>query len=143
VDQEKASESSGRPDSGQFAARIAKLKAETVRHDRLTGWLLGGALIVCASIGLAIWFAEPALDRDNLHFGFAAGAAAMIFFLVALGGRLLLPKPEAICPKCGCDWNAESDNDQQRWMSWSCCPGCGLLICQEARRDEAPNSLQP
>jgi len=55
----------------------------------------------------------------------------MIFFLIALGGRLLFPKPSATCPQCGCDWNAESDNDTQRWMDWSCCPGCGLKMRAE------------
>ena len=122
----------GRASEGnrQSAGEVAELKAATIRHGRLTAWVLGGAFLACVGVGLALWFVEPARDRDNEHFGFAFGAAAMIFFLVALGGRFLFPKPDAVCPKCGCDWNAESDNDTQRWMSWSCCPGCGLNMRQ-------------
>lgn len=127
--------------------QVAEVKAAAARHNRLTAWVLGGAFLACVGVGLALWIVEPASDRDNLHLGFSAGAAAMIFFLVALGGRMLFPKPEAICPQCGCDWNVESDNDTQRWMAWSCCPGCGLNMCEESqdetRRDPAKSGGEP
>ena len=76
--------------------------------------------------GLAVWFHEPARDRDETHFGLAAGSAGAIFCLVCLLGRGLHPKPAARCPQCGCDWNLESQNDAQTWLAWQRCPGCGM-----------------
>ena len=133
---EKANESLGRSEGGQYAERITQLRAETIRHSRHAAWLLGAAFLASAAIGLAIWFWEPARDRDNVHFGFAGGAGLMVFFLICLGSRLFSQKPKAICPRCGCDWNAESDNNTQLWMDWRCCPGCGLDICGETESPE-------
>ena len=103
MNKEKANESLGRSEGGQYAERIAQLRAETIRHSRHAAWVLGGAFLASAAIGLAIWFWEPARDRDNVHFGFAGGVGLTVFFLVGLGSRLLSPKPQAICPQCGCD----------------------------------------
>ena len=137
MNKDKTNETLGRSDSGQFVQSIAELRAEPIRHNRLTAWVLGGSFLAGAAVGIAIWFLEPARDRDNVHLGFAGGVGLMVFFLVGLGSRFLSPKPEAICPQCGCDWNAESDNNTQVWMDWRCCPGCGLDICGETESLEA------
>ena len=136
MNKEKANERLGRSEGRQYAERIAQLRAETIRHNRVTVWVLGLAFLAGAAIGLATWFWEPVRDRDNVHLGFAGGVGLMIFFLLCLGSRFLSPKPQAICPQCGCDWNAESDNNTQLWMDWRCCPGCGLDICGETESPE-------
>jgi hypothetical protein len=90
------------------------------------------------AVGLIVWFWEPPADRDSTHFGFALGLAGSAFFACGMLGRVLCPKPQAVCPQCGCDWDAESDNDSQAWRAWSGCPSCGLKMTEDSGKQLPP-----
>lgn len=114
-----------------LAPEIARQKQRSVQQGKRLRWLLGIDLLAGVAVGLAVWFWEPPVDRNNAHFGFALGLAAAAFLVGGMLGRFLFPKPSATCPRCGCDWDAESDNNAQTWLAWDACPGCGLNMNEQ------------
>jgi len=124
-----------------LADEVARRKQVVIRHLGRLRWVRGISLLAGIAIGLGTWFSPSPADRDGLHFGFALGLAGATFFIGGMLGRLLFSKPSAQCPQCGCDWNAESENDVQRLLAWRCCPGCGLGMRNEIRGHEEPAQL--
>ena len=78
------------------------------------------------------------MDRDEVHVGLVLALAGGTFLLGCLLGRLLFPRPAAKCPGCGCDWNAESENDVHVWLSWRCCPHCGQSMNEDMGEHAQP-----
>jgi hypothetical protein len=116
------------PNDKQLAVEVARRKRATIGHQRHVLWVSMVSLAAAAAVGLGVWFSEPRADRDSLHLGLTLGLAGTIFCVGGLVGRFAFPKPSATCPQCGCDWNAESDNNPQTWLGWQRCPGCGLQM---------------
>ena len=119
------------PSARKLADEVATLRDAAFQHRKGSHWFLLGTLMATALVGLVTWFSQRSADRDDLHFQLALGLAATVFFFACLLGRLLFPRPSAICPQCGCDWNLESENNTQRWLAWQRCPGCGLVMSGE------------
>jgi len=115
-------------DSQELASEVARRRQASVRHQLHLNRLRGFGLLAGVAVGLIVWFWQPPTDRDRTHFGFALGLAGGAFFACGMLGRVLCPKPQTTCPRCGCDWKAESDNNAQTWLAWSVCPGCGLTM---------------
>lgn len=121
-----------------FAAEVARRRQASVRHRQQLNRLRGIGLLAGVAVGLIAWFWQSPADRDSTHFGFALGLAAGAFFAGGMLGRVLCPKPQATCPRCGCDWQAESENNSQTWLAWSACPGCGLKMAEDRGQQPLP-----
>jgi hypothetical protein len=121
-------------DDQAFASEVARRKQQVAQRDKRFRGLLSIGLLTAAAVGLTVWFREAPADRDHAHFGFALGLAAGVFFVWGMLGRSIFPKPNATCPRCGCDWEAESDNNTQTWLAWNACPRCGLQMTDDNRK---------
>jgi hypothetical protein len=122
----------------KLAMEVARQKEMAIRHSARANWTLGALLLASIIVGLATWLSQEPRDRDEIHSGAALGLALTTFFLGGLLVRMLHPKPCTKCPQCGCDWNIESDNDQQKWLAWDHCPGCGLNMSGDIASHEKP-----
>ena len=122
----------------QFASEVARQKKMAIQHSARVIWTLGASLIAGVVVGLGTWFIPEPMDRDDIHVGFALGLGGATFFFGGLLCRILFPKPSAECPHCGCDWNIESENDMQKWLTWHCCPRCGLQMSDDIDWHEKP-----
>lgn len=78
------------------------------------------------------------MNRDDIHVGLALGSGLTVLLFGALFCRFLFPIPSAKCPDCRCDWNVESENNIEKWLSWHSCPGCGLKMNDDTGRHEKP-----
>jgi hypothetical protein len=125
-----------RENQPQFAGEVAHLKRAVAQRDRRMRLILAASLVAGLVVGLACWFGQPVQDRDGDHLGLALGLGVLTFFLGGMLGRFLFPRPGAICPQCGCDWHAESENNAQTWLAWQRCPGCGMQMS-----DDVPQRL--
>jgi len=121
----------------QFASEVSRQKEAALQHVKGNHRFLAVSMLAGVVVGLAAWFSQRPADRDGLHLQFALALAAAVFFFACLLGRLLFPKPGAICPQCECDWNVESENNTQLWLAWRRCPGCGLDMCGDIIEGEA------
>lgn len=121
-----------------LASEVDQLKQASLRHLRRLNRLRGISLLTGVAVGLIVWFWQPPADRDSMHVGFALGLAGSALFACGMLGRALFPKPQAVCPQCGCDWAADSDNDSQTWLAWSACPGCGLKMTEDSVQQPPP-----
>jgi len=119
-------------------ARSHGKKKMAVRHDARANRTLGALLVASVVVGLATWFSQEPKDRDDVHGGLALGLGLATLFFGGLLFRMLSPKPSATCPQCGCDWNVESDNDLQKWLTWGHCPSCGLNMSGDIASHEEP-----
>ena len=128
--------------AGELVDRVKKLIEEgNVRrliirkpNDEI---LLEVPLTAGVAVGVAVWFVQRPMDRDDVHVGLALGLGLATFLFGCLLCRGL-PKPSAECPQCGCDWNIESENDMQKWLTWHCCPGCGLKMIDDTACEQKP-----
>jgi len=135
--------SASEPDP-ELAAEVGRIKNAALEHHKQTIRTLAVAFIVGVAVGVAVWFLQRPMDRDEVHLGFAGALGVATFLLGGLLSRTLLPRPIAKCPRCGCDWNVESENSIQTWLTWYCCPGCGLPMNEEAHMQRGPNhTLNP
>jgi hypothetical protein len=113
-------------DDRKLADEVALLKAKAIRHGTHVFRALGAFLVTAVIVGVGTWFSAQPINRDDLHGGLALGLAASTFFVLSLLSRVLCPPPKILCPKCGYDWRGSEPNDD--WLTWSCCPGCGLKM---------------
>jgi hypothetical protein len=118
------------------AGAVARVRQAAVRHRVRQRWVLGACLLAAATVGLAAWGLQRPENRDEGSLGFAMTLAASTFAMGCLFGRFAFPRPQAFCPRCGCDWYAESDNDMDTWMQWQYCPLCGLPVKESHDRPE-------
>ena len=126
-----------------LATEVARIKRMTIEHNARVNWTIGALLIAGVVIGGAVWFIQRPRDRDDTHLGLALGLGGATFCIGCILCRMVFPKPSAECPQCGCDWNIESENDIQKWLTWHCCPGCGLKMrddtgCHDMSRQKDP-----
>lgn len=70
------------------------------------------------------------MDCDELHFGLALGLGlATLMFGDGLVRIIRGLMPKAKCPQCERVW--EIPGDEPVWLTWNCCPGCGLKMIAE------------
>ena len=110
----------------QLASDVARIKRLAIQHFKRVHWTLGASVVGCVVLGLVAWFIQKPTDAEDI--GMLVLLCSLPFFFVCILGRILLPTLSAKCPRCGCDWNIESDNDTQRWLAWHSCPRCGLRM---------------
>ena len=105
---------------------VVSLKSAYRRWRKRLACSLGVSLIVGTVVGLGTWFAQAPRDRDSILLGGAGALAVGVFLIGGMITRIFLPKPETRCPICGYDWNGSDPGDD--WLTWKCCPGCGLKM---------------
>ena len=115
----------------QVTRAVADQKQAAMQHAIRVKWTLAASLVAGTVVGFGAWFTSQPMDRDEVHAGLVLALAAATFFVGCLLGRLLFPRPAARCPRCGCDWNVESENDVHAWLAWRCCPRCGLSMNED------------
>lgn len=111
-----------------FDAEVTRIKRMAIQRSKRVNWSCGILLLVALVVSIAAWFTQDPIDRDGAHLRLCLGLGFATFCLGGIFCRFLFPIPRAQCPQCGCDWNVESDNDMQKWLSWHSCPVCGLQM---------------
>ena len=119
-----------KPDTDmRFTDEVALQKAMAIQRSARINWAVSVFLVIAVVVGIGTWFSAKPINRDDLHGGLALGLALGTFCLFCLAGRLLFPPLRPKCPKCGHDWMGSVANDD--WLTWTCCPGCGLRMSDE------------
>ena len=124
-----------RETDSQLDAEVARIKRIAIQRSACVTRTLGALSIAAVVVAVLAWFLPKPIDRDlglSLVLGFAT------FCLGCILGRFLCPIPRAECPQCGCDWRVESGNELQKWLTWRCCPGCGLKMIDDTGSHEEP-----
>jgi hypothetical protein len=117
---------------------VAELKKVAIDHLTRVKRTLAASCVAGTVVGFGAWFTAQPMDRDEVHIGLVLALAAGTFLLGCLLGRLLFPRPAARCPQCGCDWKMESENNVHVWLSWRCCPHCGLSMNEDMGEHAQP-----
>ncbi len=113
----------------QLADEVARRKTLAVQHSTRVNCCLGASLITGVVIGLGTWFMQKPMNRDEMMLGGVMGLGLPTFFIGGMLSRMLVPRPETKCPKCDCDWRGSDPTDD--WLTWNCCPECGLKMSDE------------
>ncbi len=116
--------------------KVASLKEAHLRWNSRMAWALGVWLIVGIVVGLGTWFIQKPMNRDEIMFSGVCGLGLATFFIGGMLTRMVFHKPDTKCPQCGYDWKGSDPNDD--WLTWRCCPGCGLTMSDDANRHEKP-----
>jgi hypothetical protein len=113
----------------ELGTRVVNLKEAHHRWGKRMIRTLMVWLIIGIVVGLITWFTQEPIEHDSILFGGVLGLGAGTFFIGCLLSRLLMPKPDTKCPKCGHDWKGSDADDD--WLMWKCCPGCGLKMMED------------
>jgi len=110
----------------------ASLKRAYLAWRKRMWWSLGIWGMFGTVVGLGTWFAQSPIDRDSIMFGGVSALGLGVFLAGSMLTRAVLRKPETNCPQCGYDWQGSEASDD--WLTWECCPHCGLKMddCTEA-----------
>ncbi len=111
----------------QFVEEVARLKRLAVEHRARSYWTLAGAAITAVLVGIATWFGQGPMDRDEVHFGMVLGLGGITFFIPCLFWRIFFSRPAAKCPQCKYVWDMPQEGGHD-WLTWNRCPGCGLKM---------------
>jgi len=124
------------PHDPDIRSKVARLKEVDRRRRQRIAAMLGFWFLAGVVAGLATWIAQEPVNRDSAMFSGALGFGLAIFFIGGMLTRLLIPKPDAKCPQCGQHWKGSDPHDD--WLTWKCCPGCGLQMSADPGRHEQP-----
>ena len=116
--------------------KVVRLKEAHLRWGSRTAWAFGFCFIAGIVVGIGAWFIQKPINRDEIMFGGILGFGGAIFFIGVMLTRMVFPKPDIKCPQCGYDWKGSEPNDD--WLTWKCCPGCGLSMSDDAGWHEKP-----
>ena len=116
--------------------KVARLKEAHLRWGSRTAWAIGIWSIAGIVVGLGTWFSQKPMNRDEIMIGDVLGLGLATFFIGGMLTRILFPKPDIKWPQCGHDWKGSIPNDD--WLTWKCCPGCGLTMSDDAGWQEKP-----
>ena len=111
----------------RLTGEFARQKKLTLQWRARANWAFGASIIAGIVVGVASWFILYKRPMDSLDvkcsvgFGGAATFAALMLF------RMLFPKPDAKCPQCRYAWEVPRQRGHD-WLTWKCCPGCGLKM---------------
>jgi len=115
-------------------ARQKKIAAENRAENRAREWILPASLIAGVVVGVGIWFIQEPMDRE---WSSTVCVGMIIFVLgVALHGVLFATPNAGKCPQCGYAWDIQEDG--RDWLTWKCCPGCGLKMSDDTSSQEKP-----
>ena len=120
----------------QLANEVAHQKEMAIRHCACLNWSLGASLIAGVLVGLGIWFMQKPMNRDEIMLGGVLALGLATFFIGGMLARILTPKPDTKCPQCGHDWRGSDPTDD--WLTWNCCPKCGLKMSDAIGSHEKP-----
>ena len=121
----------------QLADEVARLKKMAIHRSTRLNWILAACLIASVLVGLVTWFLQNPMNRDEIMFGGVLGLGGATFFIGCMLARMLIPKPDTKCPKCRYDWQGSDPTDN--WLTWNCCPACGLKMSDDIGSHEKPN----
>jgi hypothetical protein len=125
------------PENNQvFRNEVARLREAHLTWHKRSMLFLGVWLVVGILVALGTWFMQKPIDRDGTMLGGVLALALGVFFIGCMFGRFRSPKPSPKCPQCGHDWEGSEHSDD--WLTWYCCPGCGLTMSGDTRRYETP-----
>ena len=110
----------------ELGKKVADLKDADLRWRNRMTWSLGVWLIPGVVAGVGTWFSQKPMDRDEFMFVGVLGLGFAIWFFGCMLTRMLFPRPDIKCPQCAYDWKGSDPHDD--WLTWKCCPGCGLQI---------------
>jgi hypothetical protein len=111
--------------NSRLAEEVARQKQMVIKRRTSLNWILATSLIAAVVVGLGTWFIAKPINRDDIHGVAALGLGLGAFFFGCLLGRLLFPPPDIKCPQCGYTREIPQGHD---WLTWECCPGCGLKM---------------
>jgi hypothetical protein len=112
----------------QLATKVARIREAHFHWRSRVARAVGSWFFAGVIVGLTTWFLQRPIDRDSIMVGGVLGLGLVVFLVGILLTRMLLPRPDARCPQCGCDWTRESSSDAPQWLTWKHCPGCGLNL---------------
>src|SRR5215216_107225 len=110
----------------EVPSTVVRLKSAHRQWRKRLAWSLGGWLIVGIVVSLGACFAQAPRDRDAIFFGSVGALVVGVFLIGAMITRMFLPKPRLKCPNCG--YNLQGSDPTEDWLTWKCCPGCGLKM---------------
>ena len=116
--------------------KVASLKEAHVKWSKRMTRALAAWFVIGVLVGLGTWFLQKPIDRDEIMFSGVSALGVATFFFGGMLTRVIFHKPDIKCPQCGCNWKSSNPNDD--WLTWQCCPGCGLTMCDDAGCDEKP-----
>jgi hypothetical protein len=59
--------------------------------------------------GVGTWFSQKPMDRDETMFGGVLGLGFAIWFFGCLLTRMVFPRPDIKCPRCGNAWTLSDE----------------------------------
>jgi hypothetical protein len=113
---------------------VDRIRQRAVIRVRRLNWVVGGSLLAGVVAAIVVWFLAIPMNRDANHFHASLAIGLATFFVGGMAGRIMIPRPPANCPECGCDWYRQSHNDMDAWLAWRNCPGCGLQLLRDPDR---------
>jgi hypothetical protein len=122
----------------RLATSVARIREAHLHWRSRLARAVGSWFFAGVIVGLTTWFLQRPIDRDAIMAGGVLSLGLAVFFFGGLLTRMLFPSPSARCPRCGCDWNAESSSDAPTWLAWEHCPGCGLRLSGDVASHQKP-----
>lgn len=116
------------PPPQRLIDELAGIRHEAVDRSRRLDRVLARSLVAGVIAAISVWLLANPIDRDANLLSAAMAIGLVTFLIGGMAGRLLMPRPAASCPQCGCDWDRECQNDLDVWLNWQHCPGCGLPL---------------
>jgi hypothetical protein len=116
--------------SQEPASGVAVQKRLTLHYRARANWALGISIIAGVVVGVASWFIRYQRPMDSLDLECSIGFGAAAFFAGFMLFRMLFPRPNPTCPQCGYAREVPRQRGQD-WLTWKCCPGCGLKLTDD------------
>ncbi len=115
-------------------AAVVCLKEAHFRWRSRMAWAISFSFIAGTVVGLGTWFMQKPMNRDEIMLGGVLGLGSAVFFIGGRLTRMIYSRPDIKCPQCEHDWQGSDPNDD--WLTWKCCPGCGLAMSDDASWQE-------
>lgn len=122
------------PDAPPEPAReVARQRKLTLQYRAWANWAPGASILAGFVVGVASWFIRYQRPMDYLDFECSVGFGLAGFVVGIMLFRKLFSNPNAKCPQCGYAWEIPGIGGHD-WLTWKCCPGCGLKMTDETER---------
>jgi hypothetical protein len=117
----------------KLASEVARQRKMTLQYRARANWAPGASILAGFGVGVASWFIRYQRPMDYLDLKCSLGFGLAAFFVGILLFRKLFPNPNAKCPRCGYAWEIPGIGGHD-WLTWKCCPGCGLKMTDDTER---------